>query len=275
MHEVDFLDRIFDLDKLPSDDYRFASARGDIKQHRILNDDWSDDWIWSDDRLKLLEGTDETFLLFLGQTLSPLVRGSIEEAAYLTEQINEVLRPEGWQFTQTSHLAGRVEYTARRVDSGTGVVDTARDVGRNLGEYVDRQVARMEAAIDTDPDLAIGTSKEFLETVCKTILRERSMDFDLRGDDLPRLVKLTARNLELIPADVQVRAAATETIRILLNNLTSVADRIAEIRNLAGTGHGRDAEFQGLGSRHARLAVHAAVALGVFLYETHAAQRPC
>jgi hypothetical protein len=33
----------------------------------------------------------------------------------------------------------------------------------------------MEAAINSDPELAIGTAKEFLETVCNTILTERGI----------------------------------------------------------------------------------------------------
>jgi hypothetical protein len=41
------------------------------------------------------------------------------------------------------------------------IVDTA---------YISRQVTCMEQAVATDPELAIVTAKEFLETVCKTIL---------------------------------------------------------------------------------------------------------
>lgn len=41
--EVEFLDRLYDLDDLPSTDRRHRPARGDITQHRIANLDWDDD----------------------------------------------------------------------------------------------------------------------------------------------------------------------------------------------------------------------------------------
>ena len=35
--------------------------------------------------------------------------------------------------------------------------------------YISRQVTRMEEAAESDPELAIGTAKEFIETICRTI----------------------------------------------------------------------------------------------------------
>jgi len=51
---------------------------------------------------------------------------------------------------------------------------------------------------------------------------------------------------------------AAETIRALLGNLATVAQRMAELRNPYGTGHGKAAKASGLQPRHARLAVGAA-----------------
>jgi hypothetical protein len=52
----EFLEPLFDLDKLPSTDGRFKDAHGDIWQHTVNNDDWSLDWIFSDDRFNLVTG---------------------------------------------------------------------------------------------------------------------------------------------------------------------------------------------------------------------------
>jgi len=44
LDEIDFLDRLYDLDAPPSHDPRFGIAGHDIAQHRILNLlDWDDD----------------------------------------------------------------------------------------------------------------------------------------------------------------------------------------------------------------------------------------
>ena len=51
LEEVEFLERIYDLEQLPSHDSRFVGAARDIWQHRVNNPlDWPDDWIFSDDR---------------------------------------------------------------------------------------------------------------------------------------------------------------------------------------------------------------------------------
>jgi hypothetical protein len=42
------LQRLYDLDALPSTDSRFKTAGRDIAQHRIANEDWDDEWVFSD-----------------------------------------------------------------------------------------------------------------------------------------------------------------------------------------------------------------------------------
>ena len=67
--------------------------------------------------------------------------------------------------------------------------------------------------------LAIATAKEFLETVCKTILSERGIQYDKAGD-LPKLVKL--KELQLMPDDLPAAAQGTESVRVLLQNLAAI-----------------------------------------------------
>ena len=64
LEEIDFLSRIWDLDYMPSFDSRFKNATGDIIQHTINNNDWDDNWIFSDSRFNLIRGDDEIFLRF-------------------------------------------------------------------------------------------------------------------------------------------------------------------------------------------------------------------
>jgi hypothetical protein len=78
----EFLDGLYDLNTLPSTDSRFENASGDIWQHTVRNDDWSLDWLYSDDRFNLLTGSDAAFLGFLERCLDPSVR-SAEEAGVL------------------------------------------------------------------------------------------------------------------------------------------------------------------------------------------------
>ena len=69
---------------------------------------------------------------------------------------------------------------------------------------------RIEAAIDTDPALAVGSAKELLETTCKTILVARGARID-KSDDIPQLMRKTIKALNLLPDDIPERARGVET----------------------------------------------------------------
>lgn len=131
-----------------------------------------------------------------------------------------------------------------------------------------RQIERMKLAVNTDPGLAIGTAKELVETTCKTILGERKVQFNSDAD-IAELVKITRKTLGLVPESVADSAKGVEVIRRILSNLGSVAQGLAELRNLYGTGHGKHGSSQGLTPRHARLAIGAAATLTTFFFETH------
>ncbi len=134
--------------------------------------------------------------------------------------------------------------------------------------YMLQQIERIENQVDTDPRLAIGTAKELVETVCKTILSDRGVEFDPKSE-LMDLVKQTRAELKLVPANVPESARAADTIRKLLSNLATITQSLAELRNSYGTGHGHDGRHKGLSPRHARLAAGAACVLAKFLFETH------
>lgn len=270
LEESEFLARLYDLASLPSTDHRFDNATGDIWQHRINNFDWDDDWVFYDSRFNLLNGDDETLLRFLCETIHPVVRPDVTETERLCQLYNQFLQNDGFQLVERTRLSGKPIYIGRFVGIGLMPgVSAAREVlaGTDPG-YIAQQITRMEAAVINDPSLAIGTAKELVETCCKTILRERNIEFS-KNADIPELVKLTSKELELTPNDITDKAKASDTIKRLLSNLGTIAQGIAELRNQYGTGHGKAAGARGLGSRHAKLAVGAASTLAVFLAETH------
>ena len=273
LEETQFLSRLFDLKTLPSTNGRFSDAEGDIWQHRTRNYDWDDDWVFYDSRFELLSGPDEVFLRFLCEMVHPVVRPDEEEVAPLVTLFNDSLAADGWELVEQTRLSGKPIFAARR-RLADAPVEAARSVAVALdSSYIDQQITRMHSAVESDPELAIGTAKEFVETVCKTILRERGVDCD-KAEDFPKLVRSTLRLLGLAPSDVPNRAKAADTIRIMLSNLATIANALTELRNPYGTGHGKEAHTKGLRARHARLAVGAASTLGVFLFETYTKESP-
>lgn len=270
LEEPEFLARLYDLESMPSTDARFDTAAADIWQHRINNYDWGDDWVFHDSRFDLQHGDDEVLLRFLCETIHPVVRPDVTEAEQLRQMYNQMLINDGFQLVEKTRLSGKPVYIGRFVGvSGAPGVAVAKDVlsGTDVG-YVAQQITRMEAAVLSDPSLAIGTAKELVETCCRTILDECGIESP-KNIDLPALVKLTVKQLKLTPDDVAETAKAADTIKRLLSNLATITQGVAELRNSYGTGHGKTAGAKGLGSRHAKLAVGAASTLAVFLVETH------
>jgi hypothetical protein len=270
LHDGEFLARMYDLSALPSHDFRYSTAAQDIWKHTVANDDWEPDWMFTDDRFDLLRCPDEEFLRFLCETLHPVVRPDPESVAQLLGLYNRHLRADGWELFEQAAISGRPVFAARQlVDGAAHAIDAAQAVANQLNAgYIAQQVTRLQAAVHNDPELAIGTAKEFVETVCTTILAERSVTCD-PGLDLLRLVRRAMEELDLVPDRVDDAAKAAGTIKALLGNLATVAQRMAELRNPYGTGHGKAAGARGLQPRHARLAVGAATSLAVFLFETY------
>ncbi len=272
LDETAFLNRIYDLRKLPSTDGRFEDAEGDIWQHRVNNDDWNDDWVFHDDRFNLLQGDDEIFLRFLCETIHPVVRSDSTEVERLKQLYNERLVNDGCEIAERSRISGKPVFVGRYVGSAMPGIATAKAV-RFIADktYVAQQITRMESAVYNDPGLAIGTAKELVETCCRTILEERGVEV-FKNAELSQLVKATAKTLQLTPDDIPEEARASETIKRLLSNLAAITQGIAELRNQYGTGHGKSASSKGLQPRHAKLMIGAASTLAVFLIETYEAK---
>ncbi len=128
--EVDFLERLYDLDELPSTDPRFDNARADIIQHRYNNYDWEDDWVLSDSRFEL-ETSDTKLLAFLAEMLHPVVRIDHDQIESMGSVINRLLAPDGYELRDVDTISGRPVFGA---------------VGRTPGPYI-------PAARTSEPDL--------------------------------------------------------------------------------------------------------------------------
>jgi hypothetical protein len=234
-----------------------------------------DDWVFYDSRFRLASGPDEVLLGFLAQMVHPVVQPDTDRATKIVSDLNRLLAPDGWMLRPHKQLSGRPVYAPTRTGMGSmAPVDFAHETAARIdAEYISQQVTRMEGAVDAEPELAIGTAKEFVESVCKTILDERQEPYR-KNDDLLALLRKTTKALQLTPNDIASTTRAAETIKRMLMNLATLVQGSAELRNVYGTGHGRSKSQarQRLKPRHARLAVGTAATLGVFLYETHEAR---
>jgi hypothetical protein len=270
LDDVEFLSRLYDLQKLPSHDGRFKDASGDIWQHCINNDDWDHYWIFGDDRFGLVDGSVEAFLRLLCETVHPVVRPDRDAALKIVSHYNDQLRPAGWEIVEEDRIGGRPRFTYRQTSNhGHRAVSRAKTVADALNAgWMAKEIERLEHAVDGDPALAIGTAKDLVESCCKSILTKRGIGFS-RSADLGDLAKLVAKELQLVPEGISEEARGVKNIRSVLGNLTALTHNLAELRGLYGSGHGRDGQHRGLQPRHARLAVASAVAFIDFVADTY------
>ena len=137
--------------------------------------------------------------------------------------------------------------------------------------YIDQQVAQMYASIDSNPTDAIGKAKELLESCAKTILKERGVSYNNRAD-FSELIKLTLKKLHLDRDSVPDDKKASSTIKNTLSCLSTIINGMNDLRNSYGTGHGKENDYSGLSSRHARLTVGLSSTATTFLWDTHRAE---
>lgn len=138
------------------------------------------------------------------------------------------------------------------------------EAGRLLDiNELNRHAARIRRGIAEDPAQAIGSAKELLETVLKSVLGEHG---ERSSDDIPALLRRAQRELDLDPTSPDRGVPGADVIRRTLSNLGQVVVGVAEVRNLFGTGHGRSRARE-LNVAHARLVVNAALTLATFLLE--------
>lgn len=270
LNEPDFLSRLFDLSKMPSTDGRYKDAYGDIWQHRINNFDWENDWIFTDTRFNLSNCDDASFLMFLCEMLHPIVRSDTTEVTKLLQMFNDNLANDNFEIVEKTKISNRPIFVGRHKLLGKNSIEKSKqEIIKVLSDdYVIKQINLMESAIENSPDVAIGTAKELIETICNTILEERNIEVD-KNWDLLQLLKQTTKQLQLTPDGIPDTIKAAKSIKSILGGLTTVVQGLSELRNQYGSGHGKKASFKGLTPRHAKLSVGAASTLAIFLLETH------
>lgn len=110
LDEIEFLKRLYDLKKMPSDDSRFEDAEGDIWQHTVNNDDYPYCWVFEDERFNLKNGSDEIYLRFLCEVFHPAVRYDKGYWKEFLAEVNRLLQNDGYELYTAEKISNHDVY---------------------------------------------------------------------------------------------------------------------------------------------------------------------
>lgn len=151
------------------------------------------------------------------------------------------------------------------------VMDGAREIlALTAGAvHIEQQIKALEDAVGKNPGLAFDLTKALIESVCKTILRDRGQ-IVLDEDDLPKLFGKTLEQLRVLPDTHTADRETGRSIRKTAGALHGVVQGICELRNKQGfASHGKVADTQPLGAIQAELTARSADAVVTFLFKAH------
>jgi hypothetical protein len=179
------------------------------------------------------------------------------------ERLNQALEADGFG---VNIVNGKAVLLSREGGSVTVSAIIAKTALLNF-DTVQRDVERAQQSIKDDPEDAVTAACSLIESVCRSILIELGLPLPAKKD-IEGLIKAVQEPLGLSPGRTNLPAEIEADIRQVLGGLTSVAKGVGALRTHGGDAHGRERGFRRIDARIARLAIHSASTLALFLIET-------
>lgn len=150
---------------------------------------------------------------------------------------------------------------------------SARDVIARGMSHIERQVSALEQAVFENPGLAFDLARTLVESVCRSVLTERSIPFS-ETDDLPRLLRKVTESLPLLPSPASSEGAVRDSVKRTIGGLSTTIQGLCELRGSCGfASHGSAGERPAMESVQAILAAQSADAVVGFVYGIHRQDR--
>ncbi len=155
------------------------------------------------------------------------------------------------------------------------VMHGARDAMADWLPHIEEQVSAIEQAVVEQSRLAFDLAKTLVESICRAVLKERSVNYS-NNDDLPKLHKLVTQNLPLLPPAASSEAEVRKSLQKTTGGLASIVQGIAELRNACGlASHGSGEPRPKLEAAQILVAVQAADAITGFFYRVFKDTQRC
>ena len=129
-------------------------------------------------------------------------------------------------------------------------------------ESIDQEFQRAVNNATASPREAVSAASNILESVCKVIISDENLPAPAK-QDLQSVWGVVRKHLGMDPSKVE-----DQDLQQILSGLLSVAHGIGSLRTHASSAHGAGKTPYRLEPRHARLAIHSAHTLCLFVLES-------
>jgi hypothetical protein len=171
--------------------------------------------------------------------------------------------------TQAKLRKALARYDLQYVRGGkiTGAVGTP---SRSLDDFIremdvpslDQEFTRALSNVDGNPREAVSAASNILESVCKVYIAEEGLAMPAK-QDLKPVWNVVRKDLGFEPSTVE-----DQDLQVILTGLFAIVDGIGALRTHASSAHGAGKTSYKLEPRHAKLAIHSAHTVTLFVLES-------
>jgi hypothetical protein len=153
---------------------------------------------------------------------------------------------------------------------GGKMVGTLGTPSRTLEQFIkDRDLVSIDAEfnralrnVEANPREAVSAASNILESVCKVYIAEEGLAAPAK-QDLKPVWTAVRKHLGFDPSTIE-----DQDLQQILSGLISIVEGIGALRTHASSAHGAGKRSYKLESRHARLAIHSANTVALFVLES-------
>jgi len=176
------------------------------------------------------------------------------------EKISKLLGQYELQYVQGGKIVGALGAPSRTLEEFIRDQDTI-----SISNEFDRALTNVEA----NPREAVSAASNILESLCKIYIEEEGLECPAKQDLRP-IWTIVRKDLGFDPSTVE-----DQDLQTILSGMISVVEGIGAFRTHASSAHGAGKKHYKLEPRHARLAIHAAHTIVLFVLESWRKKKKC
>ncbi|HOZ46556.1 MAG TPA: abortive infection family protein [Candidatus Hydrogenedentes bacterium] len=199
------------------------------------------------------------------EVLGRLIEGYMDENLEGKTETWEVARSEERQHLLRELQRAKLQYSTGGIISGSLATPSAsleEQIRKRNIPSLNEEFERALRTVESSPKDSLSAACNILESICKVYIEEENLEMP-KKQDLQPVWTVVRKDLALDPSLIE-----DQDLQKILTGLISVVDGVGALRTHASTAHGAGKKSYRVEPRHARLAIHAAHTVVLFVLET-------